>query len=363
MKSNNIVSWETIDSIEKLVAIKVEWEEFYLKNSIDVPFINITWLTIWIKYYWQKDWQLKVLIGRSNNSIFTIMPMYIQIDKSIFSKSTMYPIGIGEPELKEVSTEYLDIVIASEFEGLALKKIKKWILDLNVDEIVWRGTLQNSHVLNLFQSFDHSLRKPNATRYIVDNQSWSVKSLSKNMRSRYRRGLNQLSKLDAEIKWIKKGDINQYWQIMKDFHQSRWLGRNKTGAFCCEEFNQFHAEFRSQSPENIAMSAVWVNGTPIAIHYYFMDSTTLYFYQSGWNENEYAHLSPGLLLHIWSIENTDKLYYDFMMGKKCDSYKAKFSPQQQLMYNVQLTFSPTKDLLYRIVKRIAFIYNRLITID
>lgn len=358
MKSNNIISWETIDSIEKLVAIKVEWEEFYLNNSIDIPFINITWLTIWIKYYWQKNWQLKVLIGRSNDSIFTIMPMYIQIDKSIFSKSTMYPIGIGEPELKEVSTEYLDIIIKPEFEELTLKKIKKWILDLKVDEIIWRGILQNSNVLNLFQSFDQTLRKPNATRYIVHIQSWSVKKLSKNMRSRYRRGLNQLSKLDAEIKWIKKEDINQYWQIMKDFHQSRWLGRSNTGALCSEEFNQFHTELRRQSPENIAMSAIWVNGIPIALHYYFMDSSTLYFYQSGWNENEYAHLSPGLLLHLWGIENTDKLYYDFMMGKKCDSYKAKFSPHQQSMHNVNFIFNPIKVNTYQVIKKLnTYFYN------
>lgn len=352
MKASNNITWETIDNLERLFALRVDWDEFYLKSSTNVPFTSPTWLTTWINTYWQKNWELKVLIGRTDDSIFTVVPMYIQNTHTFFNKKTLYPIGIGEPELKEVSTEYLDIIISPEFKQETLKKIKEWILGLNVDEMIWHATLQKSNILSLCRSFSQPLKKSEITRYIVDCQSWSSDKLTKNMRSRYRRGLNQLSKLDARVNWIKKEDFDHYWQIMKDFHQIRWRNKDKQGAFCSDEFNLFHKEFRKHSSENIAMSAVWVNDSPIAIHYYIVDTTTLYFYQSGWHEKEFSHLSPGLTLHLWSIENNNKLLYDFMMGKKQDSYKAKYSTFQQPMYHIETTFSPIKLMIYRIINKI-----------
>ena len=199
------------------------------------------------------------------------------------------------------------------------------------------------------------MTKSQSTRYLVAAQSWKISKLSKNMRSRYRRGLNQLTKLDAKIGWVKSEKIDQYWQLMKEFHQLRWRNKDKAGAFASDEFNQFHQKFRQQAPEKIAMSAIWINDSPIAIHYYFRDSSTLYFYQSGWNENEYAQISPGLILHLWGIEHNTEAFYDFMMGKKQGSYKAKFSPLQQPMYNISINFSPIKLIVNRILKKIKLI--------
>lgn len=355
MTPNNEIYWETVNNLERLIELKVEWDDFYLKNSTHMPFNTHTWLITWINTYWQKNWQLKLLIGRCNSSIFTIAPVYIQNTQTIFNKKTLYQIGIGEPELKEVSTEYLGIQILQGFEEVTLQKMRLWVLDLKIDEIIWRASLHSNIELTIFQSFNQALKVTEAVRYIVDCQSWTLESLSKNMRSRYRRGLNQLTKLDAKIDWVKKEDFEQYWQTMKNFHQQRWLGKNKPGAFCSDEFNLFHQEFRKQAPDNVVMSAIWINDIPIAIHYYLLDSSTLYFYQSGWNEQDYSQLSPGLILHLWGIEHNNKQFYDFMMGKKQDSYKAKFSPMQQPMYNISISFSPIKIIANRILKKIKLI--------
>jgi hypothetical protein len=355
MKENNKITWETIEDLESFFALKIEWEDFYIKNSTNIPFTSPTWLITWINNYWKKNWDLKVLVGRTNDLIVTIVPMYIQNTQTVFNKSSLYPIGIGEPELKEVSTEYLDIIILPEFQKLALIKIKQWVLNLNVDEIIWHATLQDSNISILCQSFDLQITKSEATSYIVDCQSWSPDKLTKNMRSRYKRGLNQLSKLEAKVDWVKKEDFDDYWQVMKGFHQNRWLNKDKTGAFCCDEFNLFHTEFRKQAPNSIQMSAIWVNDSPIAIHYYFVDSSSLYFYQSGWNESEHSKLSPGLILHLWRLENNNKTCYAFVMGKKQDSYKAKFSTQDQPMYNINVTFSPIKLMLYRVLNKMKLI--------
>ncbi len=349
------IHWVELTEIEKLFEIIPQWEKLIQTQTISEIFNSTSWITSWLETFWQDNWQLKTLTAWCNNELIAIIPLYLQRPNSVFSFNTLYPLGQGEKEEQEISSEYTDMLIKSEFQESLYPKIRQWIKSLNAEQLVWRALVYNSPTKSILMNIRQQKNSSELTRYLVDGTNWSPKRLSKNMRSRYRRGLNQLQTLNAKIDWVAKKDFDHYWQLMKGFHQQRWLGKNKKGAFYSDEFNSFHADFRKASPENIAMSAIWVKNTPIAIHYYFSDTTTLYFYQSGWNESEYSHLSPGLILHLWTIENNNKLYYDFMMGKKHDSYKAKFATQQQPMYNIVITFSPIKLMIYRALKKLKLV--------
>lgn len=355
---NNKITWFEITEIEQLHKIKNQWQALNLTQSAFQIFNSPIWIFSWLNTFWQNNWHLKVLTAWDNEKLVAIAPLYYQ-QESIFSVKTLYPLGQGETEAQEISSEYVDILIQTnidiEVQSDIKTKIQQWIQDLRADQFIWRALSDKSIAGEVIENINKPNKTNTAARYIVNCPSWSLDTLSKNMRSRYRRGLNQLNNLDAKIAWVRKEDFEQYWQIMKEFHQQRWLGKNKKGAFYSDEFNKFHSTFREKSPENVAMSAVWINDTPVALHYYFSDATTLYFYQSGWNESEYSHLSPGLILHLWSIENNNKAYYDFMMGKKQDSYKAKFATQQQPMYHIKTTFSPIKLMIYRVLNKIKLI--------
>jgi hypothetical protein len=358
----NKISWVEITQIEKLHEIRSQWESLNQAQNTFEVFNSPWWIFTWIKTFWQSNWHLKVLTAWENETLVAIAPLYYQ-QKSFLSLKTLYPLGQGEAEAKEISSEYVDILIIGHGQGntqenitLEIKaKIEQWIQNLKIDQIIWDALSSESTAKDIITEIDAKSTISPATQYIVDCHTWSTEKLSKNMRSRYRRGINQLNKLDAKIDWVQKENCDKYWQIMKEFHQARWRNKNKKGAFCCAEFNTFHEAFRKVSPENIVMSAIWVNNVPIAIHYYFVDSTTLYFYQSGWNEIEYSNFSPGLILHLWSIENNTKPFYDFMMGKKKGSYKAKFATMHQPMYNVKTILSPNKLMIYRVLKKIKLI--------
>ncbi|MDX2367592.1 MAG: GNAT family N-acetyltransferase [Colwellia sp.] len=349
------ITWVEITKKEQLFEIIPQWEKLVKIQATCEIFNSPSWIISWLETFWQNNWQLKVLTAWSNNELLAIVPLYYQKSNSIFSINIFYPLGQGESEDKEISTEYTDILFNEKHREYLLPKIQQWILNLNADQLNWRALTHDSPTSDIFNKNNKHQEINEATRYLTDCKNWSTERLSKNMRSRYRRGLNQLEKLNAKIDWIEKSDFDHYWQLMKELHQQRWQGKNKKGAFCNDDFNIFHANFRKKSPKSIAMSAIWINEKPIAIHYYFSDATTLYFYQSGWNETEYSHLSPGLILHLWTIDNNNKAYYDFMMGKKQDSYKAKFTSQQQPMYNIALTFSPIKLMIYRALKKIKLI--------
>lgn len=349
------IHWVELTEVEKLFEIIPQWEKLIQTQTASEVFNSTYWMISWLETFWQDNWQLKTLTAWCNNELVAIIPLYLQRPNTIFSFNTLYPLGQGEKEEKEIASEYTDLLIKSEFQDSLSPKIRQWIQSLNAAQLVWRAMVYNSPTKNILMNIKQQRSSNELTRYLVDSTNWSPQCLSKNMRSRYRRGLNQLQKSNAKIDWVATKDFEHYWQLMKGFHQQRWEGKNKKGAFYSDEFNSFHADFRKASPKNIAMSAIWVNNTPIAIHYYFSDTTTLYFYQSGWNESEYSHLSPGLILHLWTIENNNKLYYDFMMGKKQDSYKAKLSTKQQPMYNITITFSPIKLMIYRVLKKLKLI--------
>ena len=354
----NNINWFEITQVEQLYQIKNQWSSLNQTLSSFEIFNSPPWVFSWIKTFWQKNLHLKVLTAWQNEELIAIAPLYYQ-QESIFSFKTLYPLGQGEIEAKEIASEYLDILINNNIPDNTTAEIKvkieQWIQGLSADQFFWRALLPKSNAREIMSNINSPSHVSTASRYRVDCPSWTPDQLSKNMRSRYRRGVNQLNKLEAKIDWVQTDDHEQYWQIMKEFHQSRWQNKNKKGAFCSDEFNQFHKDFRKASPKSIAMSAIWVNDVPIALHYYFVDATTLYFYQSGWDESQYSNVSPGLVLHLWTIENNNKPYYDFMMGKKQGSYKAKFGTEQQPMTNITITFSPIKVFIHRLLKKTKLI--------
>jgi len=347
----NKINWLEITDIEQLSTIKDQWDRLNQTQHDFQIFHSTDWICSWLDTFWQIHWRLKVLTAWQDEQLIAIVPLYYQ-QKTIFSLTTLYPLGQGEAEEKEISSEYLDIIIHPKHKSATISYITDWIKKSSCHQLVWQALNEKSTAFEILTSTKQNISTSKATRYLVNTQDWAMSHLSKNMRSRYRRGLNQLTKVDAKIGWVKTENIEQYWQIMKKFHQKRWLGKDKTGAFCSNEFNLFHKNFRQQAPDNITMSAIWINDAPVAIHYYFNDSTTLYFYQSGWDEDEYSHLSPGLILHLWGIEHNTKPFYDFMMGKKQDSYKAKFSPLQQPMHNIAINFNPKRIMISRMLKKI-----------
>ena len=100
------------------------------------------------------------------------------------------------------------------------------------------------------------------------------------------------------------------------------------------------------------MSAILINGIPIVINYYLHDHDTLYFYQCGWNENEYANLSPGFSLHIWSIINNPLKCYDFMMGNVNDNYKSSFKCNEiATMYDITIYKNSFINFIYKKFKK------------
>lgn len=317
---------------------------------------SIIWLKAWYSSYWQKQWQLHSYAYYQEDKLICLVPFFIEKSKSPPFSKTLYLVGQGEPEYAEVALEYLDIYIKPGYEQTVYPLLIKEINKLNFDQCVIKAVFADSHIAKILPHIKGTLTQQHYAQYKVTNAHWQLAQLSKNTRSRINRCKNQLAKLDTTVRWLTTEEYDSSWVLLKSYHQHRWENKGKTGAFAASEFNEFHKRLREQDSSTVAMSAVFIGEQPIAIHYYLVSSDTYHFYQSGWDESNYAKLSPGLFLHYWSIINYPKKHYDFMMGGVSNSYKTKFNADARAMLSITVVKSPIKLFFSRAFNKVSRLF-------
>lgn len=342
------IRWLYCNTIEDIESYKYLWQECLVYSSGNL-FNSFEWIIQWKNTFWNKNWSLHLYIAFDNDRCVLLAPFYIQKNISFPFVKYLYLLGQGEDESSEISSEYQDIFIDSKYDFLLLD-LAKSISSLKFDIAKCGSLLENANVINLFSVLKNSIIKHVGTRFIYSSEIDTTPSLSKNNKSKLNKSKNKLTDLNAEYLWVKKEKYDEYWELLKQFHQTRWNKLGKKGAFFHTNFSKFHNDFRKKNTQYIKMSAVLVNNTPIAIHYYFSFNNILYFYQSGWDEDNYANTSPGFTLHVWSMNNCTETYYDFMMGSLHNSYKAKLGcNHNSKIYNITLVKNKLKIMLNNVL--------------
>lgn len=345
------IKWHCCNKIEDLKSYHQYWQECFISTENSF-FYSPNWLIQWKNTFWDDNWSLHLYIAFNNDECVLYAPFYIKKSKHFPYIKTLSLFGQGEDELFEISSEYQDVFVQKNHSYL-LNELNQKLTTLDCDNIKFNALLDSAHILKLLPNMEKSYIKNVGTRYVYSSKTDQVPQLSKNNRSKLNKCKNKLTALNASFIWVKKEDFATYWGLMKQFHQTRWSKLGKTGAFCHDEFSEFHNDFRENNQEDIKISAVLVNNKPIAIHYYFASNDTLYFYQSGWDEENYAIVSPGFALHIWSMNNCPETFYDLMMGSIHNSYKAKLGcNHNSKMYNVVLVRNKLKHVLAKLINKL-----------
>lgn len=316
------------------------------------------WLNAWYKQYWQPHWALYCVQITQGETCIGFAPFYIQNASKWHQLVTLYPFGQGEPEAAEIASEYNDIYISSGYEKEVIILLAAELKKLNIDQLTWRAALHNSNILRLVKLAYHDQVEPNSSRYLIERQLWAFEQLSKNTKSRYKRSLNQLKKIEAEFSWLSQENYQSSFTTLINLHQQRWQQQGKPGVFSSTDFVNFHQQLMTTHPEDIKISVITVKHEIIAIHYYLMDKTTLYFYQSGWDQTHYANYSLGLALHIWSITHCPRPFYDFMMGAKNNSYKNKFNCQPHDMSNIHININKRSVFINKLINKLKFLCTK-----
>jgi CelD/BcsL family acetyltransferase involved in cellulose biosynthesis len=347
--STTAIKWLLIEDLTCLKEYIAQWKKLANETQSNL-FCSPEWILTWIEIYWQPSWQIKTIIGLKNNEMVAISPLYLQKKTQLFSLSKLLPLGQGEPENSEVLSEFQDAIIKNEYKSESIyTEIANQILAIKYDQIKFHSLLPGSNWSKILSHLNSFTSNTVGKRYLLSENTNYEQTLSKNNRVKWRRCLKKLESLNAKFIWVPEEDYHDFWGELILFHQQRWNAKGKLGAFFHQDFINFHT--RLQTEKITRMSAILINGIPIVINYYLHDHNTLYFYQCGWNENEYANLSPGFSLHLWSIINNPVKRYDFMMGSASDNYKNSFKCTAiEDMYDIEIYKNTFINFLYKKLK-------------
>ncbi|RKF15626.1 GNAT family N-acetyltransferase [Alginatibacterium sediminis] len=332
-----------------------KWDE--LRHPAHANFINSsTWMKNWLQVFWDPNWKLEIHIAKCKQQVVAILPLYIKSSKTSVVGKYLCLLGQGEPPEAGVASEYLDILclepyqedVSNYFRTILYSgrffefRAKDLHQDSFISENLTKG-VKNADIQSTYR-FQQTSPKPNI-----------LESLSKNTRKRYNRSKNQLLNSNIGFKCLDTESYESAWERMKEMHQTRWLSLGHTGAFSEPKFNDFHRNMIARHPENVLMSGLFIDNKAIALNFYYLSNDTLHFYQSGWDQDQNAKLSPGVNLHILSMLNNPVSNYDYMKSGQAQSYKEKLSNKKTPMLSLVLALNWQSRFLLRLkkIKRLA----------
>jgi CelD/BcsL family acetyltransferase involved in cellulose biosynthesis len=118
-------------------------------------------------------------------------------------------------------------------------------------------------------------------------------------------------------------DLERRFATLKDLHQRRQEALGHAGCFSSVQFTEFHREVSRRFLAQGKLRLTWTEmaGRPIAADYCFLGGRTIYYYQTGL-EQEAIKIAPGWLGMIGSIKlaiESGFRTFDFLRGD--EAYK------------------------------------------
>ena len=361
MKVHQKLQLRIVDSCEELSQLKSSWDKILSELPEYSPFLTWEWMNTWWGIYKTKLTRLLVLEISDGSNVVAIAPFYIRKKILPTPCRAMYLLGTGEPESKEVCSEYLDIIciphyskaVSSTVESFLVRNNKLWdrielhrILDDSIlMECFIRGMVDKRYTINKIMC---GLRY-----FIILPARWEIfmKSIKPSMRRSVTVAHKKLLKnADYKIEVIEnESQIQEVMQELITLHTKSWVAKGKPGAFASPEFCEFHLKIAAlmHKNNNLMMLKISVTDDVVAVLYNFKMMGTSYYYQSGLNMQDYAYLKPGVLLHSEAIRdaiNRDMSKYDFMMAGQ-NTYKSQYGCQTSEMFNLRIWNKGLKSII------------------
>jgi len=342
-----------IRSREEFSSLQDDWTTLLASVDNGTPFLSWSWMYSWWEIYATSAHKLRIITIWKEKKLVALAPFMYQC-ASVFPRlQELRFIGTGELESEEVCPEYLDALIHKDYietsldlmlEHIALlmKKSSKTILD----SLLCTGSLAKALPPYLQNNGFKFKRYDIGRRYFVElPKDWNQylnEILSKSQRQKTRRVLNKFERnSDLTISVVKdKQEVESIYQHLISLHSKRWSRTNKPGAFSSKKFVDFHFKqiVVSFSKNELQLIKLCNKDEVIGVLYNFKYGSTIYFYQCGFDLENWSDISPGSLMHMWAIrqniEDTDVSKYDFMMGDANSSYKKKFGCNNTGMINL-----------------------------
>lgn len=336
-----------IDSEAGLIGLREEWRHLLDASAAASICLTWEWSLVWWQVYGRSEGTLHVLCVRDGQHLIGIAPFYIQNTSKygVIPVRVLRFLGTGESEQDEVASEYQDVIACQGMEEQVSRLVCSYLRTRPIaDEFVFNDVLPDSLTASIWNSrgqagsaiFDqfvgirYSVDLPgNWDAYLDILDNGAAKRIPYKKRKFERAGKVTVRTVDAVE------DLDEAFDLLIRLHNVRWASRGKPGVFSSTRFLEFHKRLaKLLLPQGmLRFRFLYLDGLPVAALYNFQHRGTEYFYQGGFDSGTMAKFSPGVLAHVYAIDDairTDTRRYDFMKGGT-NSYKTEFGCSEQVM--------------------------------
>ena len=295
---------------------------------------------------------LQIYCFYQDNKLVAFFPLYLGDASKSIAKAfkCLRFIGTGEDDNEEVSTEYSDIICLAAYEHDVVSFIAHCYETnkYNWHVLILEKVLESSLIVKILSNPGDNIKSSKfciGKRYYLDiEDGWDAyqKSLAKKLRRRANYYVRRLENSN-EIKFSLTENLDQInidFKVLKALHENRWGNKGERGAFSSEKFIKFHNRQMKllMSSNDLFLHKLIMGNDVFAALYSFRFKDTMYYYQSGFDHENFKKYSPGLVLIMKSIQtavSNNCNIYDFMMGD-FDSYKKKYGCVTEDMYDIKI---------------------------
>lgn len=327
------------DSAHAFDALKSEWNDLVIRSNADCIFSTWEWQSVWWRSY--QPGSLWVLVCRDESDRLVGLAPWFIYDQS---DGTRVVSQVGGREV----TDYLDIIVDHEQTEAVVECLVSCIAAQadRFDRIEMYNLPENSVSHRLLPAaferhgFVTAVEHEDVCPIIELPQTWDeyLASLDKKQRHEIRRKLRRAQSANESLGWYIaesgpaiEAEINLFLNLMaaSSSEKSHFLADQKNEAF-----------FRTMIP--VIQQAGWLqlafltaDGKAVATYLNFDYGDRILVYNSGLMQDEYGHLSPGIVLLSHLIQHaiqTHHLIFDFLQGD--EPYKYRMGARDTHVYNL-----------------------------
>lgn len=331
---------ETYTELSGFDALAGEWNELLKRSAFDTLFLTWEWQRTWWEHLGEGDLFL-IALRDDQGHLTGIAPLYRTTAAS------------GERKLSIVGcvdvSDYLDLPVARGCEGdvyhalldyLGSPEMAEW----DVAEFCNIPEVSPAHRVLAEIAVEHGYEFHTAVEDVcpvIDlPASWDeyLASLDKKQRHEIRRKMRRIEG-EAKVRWYivdQEQDLGEEIEAFIELHQKSSVDK---GDFMDEQMKGFFRAMAHvlQPLGWLQLAFIEIDGQKAASMLNFDYKDTIMVYNSGYDPQRHAHLSPGIVLLTYCIQHAIKLgraRFDFLRGD--EPYKYRFGARDTRVYRLSI---------------------------
>lgn len=318
-------------------ALEDEWNALLARSRFNTVFLTYEWQTTWWDYLGTGDLWIVAMHHPETRELVGIVPLYLAVSEKgkWAGRRKLNLVGCIEV------SDYLDVIAAKGWEHAVFATLRAWLCSHEAPdwEVLDLCNLPEDSLTYtaLPPLFEEAGLEVNISREDVAPQfklplryeTYLQEQVDKKQRHEIRRKQRRAER-ETEVGFYVVDDSHNLTAEMDDFAALQRASREDKAEFMTPEMRRFFNAMaqRMYDAGYLRLLFLTLNGEKAAALLIFDYNNRFLLYNSGYDPDAHAHLSPGWVLLAYSIQYAIALgtkVFDFMQGD--EEYKYRFGSE------------------------------------